>query len=45
MDLQINKVVKGFKLKERKTLKEIGADALLFEHEKTGARLIKILWI
>ena len=43
MNLEINKVIKGFKLKERRNLKEIGADALLFEHEKTGARLIKIL--
>ncbi|MGL4451655.1 MAG: insulinase family protein [Sarcina sp.] len=43
MNLEINKVFYGFKLKERKTLKEIGSDALLFEHEKTGARLIKIL--
>ncbi|WP_297518868.1 insulinase family protein [uncultured Clostridium sp.] len=43
MNLEINKVYNGFKLIEKRTLKEIGSDALLFEHEKTGARLIKIL--
>ncbi|MGL5067172.1 MAG: insulinase family protein [Sarcina sp.] len=43
MNCEINKIYNGFKLIEKKTLKEISSDALLFEHEKTGARLIKIL--
>lgn len=43
MNLENGKVYNGFKLLEKRTLKELGSDALLFEHEKTGARLIKIL--
>ena len=43
MNIEINKVYNGFKLLEKRTIKELGSDALLFEHEKTGARLIKIL--
>ena len=43
MNLEIGKIYNGFKLIERRTLKEIDSDAVLFEHEKTGARLIKVL--
>ena len=43
MNLEIGNIYNGFKLIERRTLKEIDSDAVLFEHEKTGARLIKVL--
>lgn len=32
----------GFKLKEKKFVKEVNADCFYFEHEKSGARLLKI---
>lgn len=32
----------GFKLKEKKFVKEVNADCYYFEHEKSGARLLKI---
>lgn len=32
----------GFKLIEKRFVKEVNAEVLLFEHEKSGARLIKI---
>jgi len=32
----------GFKLKEKRFIKEVGAECLFFEHVKSGARLFKI---
>jgi Zn-dependent M16 (insulinase) family peptidase len=42
MTLKINEVLHGFKLKDTKELKEISSKAYVFEHEKSGAKLIKI---
>ncbi|WP_160672816.1 insulinase family protein [Clostridium sp. C8-1-8] len=42
MTLKINEVLHGFKLKDAKELKEISSKAYVFEHEKSGAKLIKI---
>lgn len=35
--------IHGFRLKEKRFVKETNSDVLLFEHEKSGARLIKFL--
>lgn len=43
MKLEKGKIYNGFKLLEIKNIKEIEAEALLFEHEKIKAGLIKII--
>ncbi|MGL4991788.1 MAG: insulinase family protein [Sarcina sp.] len=43
MNFECGKVYNGFKLLENKEVKEIGAKTLLFEHEKTKAKLIKVV--
>ncbi|MBC2579923.1 insulinase family protein [Clostridium sp. DJ247] len=40
MELEIGKVYHGFKLLEKKDLNEIKSVGILFEHEKSGARLL-----
>ncbi len=42
-NLEIGKVYHGFKLLKKQKIKEYNAEGLLFEHLKSGARLIKIL--
>ncbi|KAJ51793.1 hypothetical protein BD780_000597 [Clostridium tetanomorphum] len=42
MTLEIGKEYNGFKLMEKNTLKEINSEALIFKHEKTGAKLLKL---
>ncbi|MBK1813563.1 insulinase family protein [Clostridium sp. YIM B02505] len=42
MTLRLNEVKHGFKLIEEREIKEISSKAYVFEHEKSGARLIKI---
>ena len=41
-DLQVGKIYHGFKLLEHRPVKEISADAYLFEHVASGARLLKL---
>ena len=41
-DYQPGQSYHGFVLKEKKFVKEVNATCLLFEHEKSGARLLKI---
>lgn len=43
MNLEIGNVYGGFKLLETRELKEIGAKGLIFTHEKTKAKLLKIV--
>ncbi|MGL4740214.1 MAG: insulinase family protein [Sarcina sp.] len=43
MHLEIDNEYNGFILKEKRYLKELEEEAFLFEHAKTGARLIKII--
>lgn len=43
MNLNIGNVYEGFELLEKHYIKEIDAEALIFSHKKTAARLIKIL--
>ena len=43
MNLQIGNSYHGFKLKEKRTLHEINAEALIFEHDVTKAKLIKLI--
>ncbi|MGL5615801.1 MAG: insulinase family protein [Sarcina sp.] len=43
MNLKIENVYNGFKLIDKKYIKEIDGESLTFNHEKTGARLIKIV--
>lgn len=43
MKLDINNNYNGFKVIEERELREINAKGYVFEHEKSGARLIKIL--
>lgn len=43
MKLEKEKIYNGFKLLEIRDIKEIEAQALLFEHEKTKAGLIKVI--
>ena len=40
--LQVGQVVHGFKLTRRQAINEIQSVGLLFEHVKTGARLLKL---
>ncbi len=40
--LEIGKTVHGFKLVEKRFVKEVNAECLLFEHVKSGARALKI---
>lgn len=42
MNLQIGESYHGFKLTEKRTLNEINAEAFIFEHEVTKAKLIKL---
>jgi Zn-dependent M16 (insulinase) family peptidase len=42
-ELEIGKVYHGFKFLKKQKIKEYDAEGLLFEHVKSGARLIKIL--
>ncbi|MCK7537558.1 MAG: hypothetical protein MZV63_44690 [Marinilabiliales bacterium] len=39
---EVGKVYNGFKLIENRFVKEINANCLYFEHEKSGARLMKV---
>lgn len=43
MNLNIGDLCEGFILSEKHYVKEIDSNVLIFSHEKTGARLIKIL--
>lgn len=43
MNLNIGDLCEGFILSEKSYVKEIDSNVLIFSHEKTGARLIKIL--
>ena len=40
MNLETNKAYHGFKLLNKKNIKEIDSAAFLFEHEKSGAKLL-----
>ncbi|SEF60814.1 hypothetical protein SAMN05660865_00610 [Caloramator fervidus] len=40
--MEVNKVYHGFRLYEIRDIKEINSKAYIFEHEKSGARLLKI---
>ncbi|KRQ87145.1 Peptidase M16C associated [Caloramator mitchellensis] len=40
--MEVNNIYKGFRLYEIRDIKEINSKAYIFEHEKTGARLLKI---
>lgn len=42
MNLELNKTYYGFKLIEEREIKEINSLERLFEHEKTGARLLNL---
>ncbi|KXL53206.1 peptidase M16C associated [Anaerotignum neopropionicum] len=42
MEIKLNSMIHGFLLKEKETIKDIHADAYLFEHIKSGARLFYI---
>lgn len=42
MELEINKVYHGFELTEKRRIDEINSTALLFNHNKSGARLFKL---
>lgn len=42
MDLELNKTYHGFKLVEERKINEINSIQRLFEHEKTGARLLNL---
>ena len=42
MNLELNKNYYGFTLKQEKQINEIKSTARVFEHEKSGARLIKL---
>ncbi len=41
-EFKVGETYHGFKLVEKKFVKEINAECLLFTHEKSGARLLKI---
>ncbi|QCX32815.1 insulinase family protein [Caloramator sp. E03] len=43
MDFEVGKVYNGFKLIEKRNIEEINSLALLFFHEKSGARLYKLI--
>ncbi|MCX6269582.1 MAG: hypothetical protein NTW16_19885 [Bacteroidetes bacterium] len=38
-----DEIYHGFRLVEQRFIKELNADCLHFEHEKSGARLLKII--
>ncbi len=40
MNLELNQTCHGFRLTHRESIKEIQSDALMFEHEKSGAQLL-----
>ncbi len=42
-DFKVGGTYNGFTLKEKKFVDEVNAECLLFEHDKSGARLLKIL--
>ena len=42
MKLELNKNYFGFTLKQEKQIEEIKSIARVFEHEKSGARLLKL---
>ncbi len=42
-EFEEGKTYHGFKLLEKKYVKEVNAECLYFQHEKSGARLVKIL--
>ncbi|MCX7885369.1 MAG: insulinase family protein [Caloramator sp.] len=42
MEFEVNKVYNGFKLIEKRKIEEINSSALLFVHEKSGAKLYKL---
>jgi presequence protease len=42
MEFKVGEVYNGFKLLEEKDVKEINSRARIFEHEKTGAKLLNI---
>ena len=37
--MNINDVVSGFRLLRKSSIEEVSSEALVFEHEKSGARL------
>jgi len=41
-EYNVGETYHGFKLKEKRFVKEVNADCYYFEHEKSGARLLKI---
>lgn len=41
--LEVGKIYSGFKLIERSRIEEIDSEALIFEHVKTGAKLLKLI--
>jgi Zn-dependent M16 (insulinase) family peptidase len=41
-DYKVDKIYHGFKLKEKRFVKEVNAECFYFIHEKSGARLLKI---
>ncbi|WP_097027471.1 insulinase family protein [Clostridium peptidivorans] len=43
MNLELNKEYSGFKLLEKNHVEELNSDAFIFEHIKTGAKLLKIV--
>lgn len=43
MNLEKGKTYSGFKLVDEKEVKEINSKAFIFQHEKTGAKLLKLL--
>ncbi len=42
-EYKVGNVYHGFKLEQKKFVKEVNADCLYFTHEKSGARLLKIM--
>lgn len=41
-NLSVGSIIKGFVLKEREFVKDINSDVQIFEHQKTGAKLMNI---
>jgi len=42
-EYKVGEVYNGFKLEQKKFVEEVNADCLFFTHEKSGARLMKIM--
>ncbi|WP_315115970.1 insulinase family protein [uncultured Clostridium sp.] len=42
MNFEIGEIYSGFKLVDKKTVEEVNSLALIFEHEDTGAKLLKL---